>query len=146
MWKKKFVQINTLTSHIEKCENPLSLMTKPQPQYLNSDIEVPLNKKQSYFIEDDDEEEENWNPNLNSIKDWDTYKLSCYLATNPTKVPVLKKILRRQENAYHRNPSYLCEFKGNDGSIQLWINGTLLYNTPRYYKKYEQAVKKMKDK
>lgn len=145
MWKKSFGQTGTLSSHIERAngvtqniigreDNPPQIDDEPEPEPIHD------------FLLDSEEEEDDflWDPNTAPVADWSSEKMCEFLRTKPDKLPMLKRILKKQENVYHCNPSFLCEFKAVDGLVQIWVIGTDLYNTAKYHKKYLQASKKIK--
>ena len=134
MWKKSFVQNGNLLSHLTESSEPRTIINT----FNNND-----NTKEELFLDDEKYVFDTWDATKASKEEWTTEKLCDFLGNNPSKVPMLKRILKTSKNPYNMSPHYLCEFKAINGEVQLWLPGAILYNVDKYKKKIVAAKKKL---
>jgi len=112
-------QSNAVTKNINKCNDQV---------------------KETIFLENDEKEDEfTWDPYSTPKENWTMQNICAFVSLFPQKGPKLLNISRIQNNPYKANPFYLCTFQAHDGEIELWMLGALLYNTPKYKKKFMKA-------
>lgn len=128
MWKKNFDQNTNLSEYIESTEN------SPKTIFDNCESELCL-------IEiDDTNYDDVWDPNIAPKDEWTSDKMTIFLQQQIKQVPPLIEILKKQDNPYHGNPSFLCKFQAKDGEVHIWMLSICLYHTKEYHEIYKTFV------